>query len=52
MILVKRLIGGTTSRPTSLWKGYPEKEQRNDTDIDLEKWQELEHPLMYCDLTV
>jgi hypothetical protein len=22
------------------WKSYPEKEQRNDTGIDLEKWQE------------
>jgi hypothetical protein len=39
MIRVKRLIGHTkqTDEP---WKDYPEKEQRNDTDIDLEKWQE------------
>jgi hypothetical protein len=22
------------------WKGYPEREQRNEADIDLEKWQE------------
>lgn len=29
-----------TKQTDEPWKGYPEKEQRNDTDIDLEKWQE------------
>jgi hypothetical protein len=29
-----------TKQTDEPWKGYPEKEQRNDTAIDLEKWQE------------
>jgi hypothetical protein len=29
-----------TKQTDEPWKGYPEKEQRNDTGIDLERWQE------------
>jgi hypothetical protein len=29
-----------TKQTDEPWNGFPEKEQRNDTDIDLEKWQE------------
>lgn len=30
-----------TKQTEEPWKGLPEKEQRNDSDIDLEKWHEL-----------
>ena len=30
-----------TKQTDEPWKGNPEKEQRNEGDIDLEKWQEL-----------
>jgi hypothetical protein len=29
-----------TKQTDEPWKRFPEKEQRNDTNIDLEKWQE------------
>jgi hypothetical protein len=29
-----------TKQTDTPWKGYPEREQRNEKDIDLEEWQE------------
>ena len=35
-----------TKQTDQPWKGKVEKDQQNkDTDIDLEKWQEIKHPL-------